>query len=46
MPHCRLTNSVVQKYYQKEPKVDGVYSRNNVPKLKDGTYIINLYEYK
>ena len=36
----------IQKYYQNEPKFNGVYSRNNLPKKKDGAYIINLDEFK
>ena len=35
----------MQKYYQKEPKFNGFYSRNNLPTIKDGTYIINLDAY-
>ena len=34
------------KYYQNEPKFNGVSSRNNVPKIKDGAYVINLDEYE
>ena len=34
-PHP-LTNFEIQKYYQNEPKFNGVYSRNNLPKIKDG----------
>ena len=34
------------KYYQKEPKFNGVYSRNSLPKIKGGAYIINLDEYE
>ena len=34
-----------KKYYQNEPKFNGVYSRDNLPKIKDGAYIINLDEY-
>ena len=41
-----LTNFEIQKYYQNEPKFNSVYSRNNLFKIKDGTYIINLNEYK
>ena len=41
-----LISFVVQKCYAKEPKFNGVYSRNNLPKLNDGTYEINLDEYK
>ena len=29
------------KKYQNEPKFNGVYSRNNLPKIKCGAYIIN-----
>ena len=36
----------MQKYYQNEPRFNGVYSRNNLPnKIKDGAYVINLDEY-
>ena len=36
----------IQKYFQNEPKFNGVYSRNNLLKIKDVTYIINLDEFK
>ena len=45
LPHP-LTNFETQKDYQNEPKFNGVYSRNNLPKIKDGTYVINLDGYK
>ena len=45
LPHS-LTNFELQKYYQNEPKFNGVYSRNNLPEIKDGTYVINLDEFK
>ena len=40
----------IQKYYQNEPRFNGVYSRDNLPKrisnkIKDGSYVINLDEY-
>ena len=38
LPHS-LTNFENQKYYQNEPKFNGNYSRNNLPKIKDGTSI-------
>ena len=41
-----LTNFEIRKYYQIEPKFNGVYSRNNLPKIKDGAYVINLDDYK
>ena len=43
-PHP-LTNFEMQKYYQNEPRFNGVYSRDNLPKIKDGAYVINLDEY-
>ena len=34
------------KYYQNEPRFNGVYSRDSLPnKIKDGAYVINLDEY-
>ena len=33
-------------YYQNEPKFNSVYSRNNLPKIKDGAYVVNCDEYK
>ena len=45
-PH-RLTNFKIQKYYENEPRFNGVYSRDNLPnKIKDGAYVINLDEHK
>ena len=46
MPPHLLTNFEIEKYYQKKLKFNGVYSRNNLPKIKDGVYVINLNEYK
>ena len=46
MPSHPLTNFELRKYYQNEPKFTGVYSRNNLPKIKDGAYVIKLDEYK
>ena len=40
-----LTNLEIQKYYENEPRFNGVYSRDNLPKIKDGAYVINLDEY-
>ena len=56
MPPHPLTNFEIQKYYKNEPRFNGVFSRNNLPKsnfieynsikkIKDGAYIINLDEY-
>ena len=46
MPPNTLTNFEIQQYYQKKPKFKGVYSRNSLPKIKDGAYIMNLDEYE
>ena len=46
MPSHPLTNFEVQKYYQNEPKFNGVYSRINLPKITNGTYVINLDAFK
>ena len=41
-----LTRFEIQKYYQNEPRFNGVYSRDNLPKkVKDGAYITTLDEY-
>ena len=45
LPH-RLTNFEMQKYCQNEPRLNGIYSRDNLPnKIKYGAYVINLDEY-
>ena len=41
-----LTSFEIQKFCQNEPKFNGVYSRNNLPKINDGAYVINMDEYK
>ena len=35
MPPHPLTNFEIQKYYQNQPKLNAVYSRNDIPKIKD-----------
>ena len=42
MPNHPLTNFDIQKYYQNWPGFNGVYSRNKLPKVKDGAYITNF----
>ena len=56
MPPHPLTNFEIEKCYQNEPnfnkffmfiqEINGVYSRNKLPKIKDGAYVISLDEYK
>ena len=46
MPAHPLTNFEITEYYKNEPRFNGVYSRNNLPKMiKNGAYIINPDEY-
>ena len=45
MPPHPLTNFEIQKYYQNKPRFNGIYSRDNLPKIKDGAYVINLDGY-
>ena len=46
IPPHPVTNFEQQKYYKNEPRLNGVFSRNNLPKkIKDGAYVINLDEY-
>ena len=41
-----LPNFEIQKYYQRKPRFNRVYSRDNLPdKIKDGAYVINADEY-
>ena len=46
MPPHPLKNFEIQKHYQNEPKFNGFYSINNLPKVKNGTYVIKLDGYK
>ena len=39
-PHL-LTNFEIKKYYQNEPRFNGVYSRNNLPAKNKGWGIRN-----
>ena len=45
-PHL-LTNFEIKEYYQNEPRLNGVFSRDNLPNniKKIGAYVINLDEY-
>ena len=40
-------NIKINEYYKNEPRFNGVYSRNNLPKIiKKGAYVIHLDEYE
>ena len=46
MPPHPLTNFKIKKY-ENEPRFNGVYSRDNLPKtIKNRAYVINLDEYE
>ena len=45
MPPHPLTSFEIKKYYENEPRFNGVYSRDNLPRIKDVEYIINLDDY-
>ena len=44
-PHP-LTNIEIQEYYKDESRFNGVYYRDNLPKIKNGAYVINHDEYE
>ena len=46
LPFHPLTNFEISEYYKNEPKFNGVYSRDNLPKtILKGAYVINLDKY-
>ena len=46
MPPDPFANFVIQSHYQNELKFNGDYSRDNLPRIKDGAYVIILDEQK
>ena len=36
----------ITKCFNYKPRSNGVFSRNNLPKIKDGAYVINLNDKK
>ena len=46
IPSHPLTNFEIQKYYQNEPRFNGIYWKNNLPKkIKNRAYVINIDEH-
>ena len=44
MPPHPLNNFEIQKYYENQPKFNGVYSRDNLSKkIKDGAYVFRYW---
>ena len=47
LPFHPLTDIEINEYYKNEPRFNGLYSRNNLPKtIKKGAHVINLDEYE
>ena len=47
LPFHPLANIEISEYYSNEPRFNGVYSRDNLPKTtKNGAYVIKLDEYE
>ena len=47
LPLHPLINFEIQEYYQKEPRFNGVFSRDNLPNtIKNGAYVTDLDEYR
>ena len=45
MPPHPLTNFEIQKHHHNYTRFNGVYSRENLPKVKEEAYVINLDQY-
>ena len=41
-PFHPLTNFEISEYFEDEKRFNGVYSRTNLPNLKNGAYVIDL----
>ena len=46
MPPHPFINFEIEKYYQNEPKLNDVCSRNNLSKIRNEAYITNLDEFE
>ena len=47
IPAHPLTSFEIIEYYENNSRFNGVYSRNNLPKIiKNGAYVINYDEYE
>ena len=41
-----LSSIDINKYFNYKPRCNGVYSRDNLPRIKDGPHVINLDDKK
>ena len=46
LSHFLTIFEIQKKYYQNEPKFNDLYSRNNLPKIKDRAYVTNCDDIK
>ena len=46
VPPHPLHNIEITNYFNYEPRFNGVFPRNNWPRIKDGMYVINLDDKK
>ena len=46
MPSHPVQILIYKSVIRKKTKFNGVYSKNILPKIKDGEYVINLDEYE
>ena len=37
-----MNNVEITNYFKYEVRINGVFSRNSLPRIKDGAYVINL----
>ena len=44
VPLHPLNNIKITNYFNYEPRFNGFFSRSNLPRIKDGAYVINLYD--
>ena len=42
VPLHSLNNIEITNYFSNEPRFNGIFSRNNLPKIKDRVYVINM----
>ena len=46
IPFHPLSNIEITKYSNYEPRFNGVFSRKNLSRIRDGAYVINLNDKK
>ena len=46
VPLHLLSNIEITKYFNNDLRFNGVFSRNNLSRIKDGVYVINLDDKK